>query len=188
MKKAEMGIGTLILFIAMILVAAVAAGVLLSTAVGLQNKALLTGKRTKDSVATQLEVSLIYGEDGSDSNVEKFYTQMQLAPGSMPIKYSEMSIIMSTYNDSSEMEFNSTADCDTNFPPVGQFAVQELLSDGNANYLSRGEVVKFCFQYKRSVGEDEEVVMQFIPNTGNPVIMNFVTPSIMNQQRIVLFP
>jgi flagellin FlaB len=64
-RKAEMGIGTLIIFIAMILVAAIAAGVLIQTATSLQNKALLAGTRTKGQVSTAIQFLLVYAEDGS---------------------------------------------------------------------------------------------------------------------------
>ncbi len=189
-KKAEMGIGTLILFIAMILVAAVAAGVLLSTAIGLQSKALLTGKRTKDKVATELQPIIIYAKDGSDSNVEKFYMHLQLAPGSQPIKYAEMLVVMSTKNDTVEMSWNKTANCST-LPPVGQYAVEEILNDSSsstANYLARGEVAKVCFQYKRSINEDESVVLQLLPKVGNPIILDLTMPSIINKMSVVLYP
>ena len=70
----------------MILVAAIAAGVLIQTATSLQNKALLTGMRTKNEVATALSPILVYGEDGSNHYVDFLYIKMKLIPGSEPIK------------------------------------------------------------------------------------------------------
>ncbi|MEM4396337.1 MAG: archaellin/type IV pilin N-terminal domain-containing protein [Candidatus Woesearchaeota archaeon] len=186
-KKAEMGIGTLILFIAMILVAAVAAGVLISTAMGLQSKALMTGKRTKDRVSTQLMPVVISAEDGTDNNLEIFRIQVQLAPGSEPIKYSEMVVVMSTKNDTKEMLLNSSATC-SSLPPSGQYAIEEMLTMGDSNYLTRGEVAKICFNYTRSIAEDESIVLQLVPKSGSPVILDLVMPSIINQQTIVLYP
>ena len=82
-KKAEMGMGTLILFIAMILVAAVAAGVLISTTGSLQNKALATGKATTAQVGTAMEAVEVFAEDASSSNnLEDFYETIRLTSGS----------------------------------------------------------------------------------------------------------
>jgi flagellin-like protein len=102
-KRAEMGIGTLIIFIAMILVAAIAAGVLIQTATSLQNKALLTGERSKGQVSTSILTMILFGEDGGDNDVEVFCQKVKLAPGSDPIRFSDTLITFNTKNASSDM-------------------------------------------------------------------------------------
>ena len=99
-KKAEMAIGTLIIFIAMVLVAAVAAGVIIQTATALQNKALLTGERAKSQVGTSIQTILVYGEDGTDKWLESFFVKVKLSPGSDSLKFGDMLLAIDTERSS----------------------------------------------------------------------------------------
>ena len=66
--RGQVGIGTLIVFIAMVLVAAIAAGVLINTAGFLQSSAEATGQEASDSTTNRLQVVSATGEHFTSDN------------------------------------------------------------------------------------------------------------------------
>ena len=221
MKKAEMGIGTLIIFIAMILVAAIAASVLLQTASTLQNKALQTGQRSKGQVSTTISPILLFGENGSTgNNLEDFYLKAKLAPGSDPIKLSELLISFDVNNQTADLVHGGTSGVctapvrnstehlttysgrfftywtgddakGTGTAGTGNYTVKYLIENDESHqngYMQRGEVLQFCFEAPRHVGEDENIAIKLIPKVGTPTYIETATPDIITATRVIVYP
>jgi archaellin len=143
-KKADMAIGTLIIFISMIVVAAIAAGVIIQTATALQNKALLTGEKAKQQVGTGITTILIYGEDGSDKTLESFYMKVKLSPGSDPLKFKDMLLEIDTPNSSIDaiygerirnLDNNSWYSLDTYMADLNEDNVQDYIMVYNSTHM-----------------------------------------------------
>ncbi|WP_424000832.1 archaellin/type IV pilin N-terminal domain-containing protein [Haloarcula salina] len=81
--RGQVGIGTLIVFIAMVLVAAIAAGVLINTAGFLQSSAEETGQQSSDQVTNRLQVVSSVGEDiqSASSTINTVKVTVKKAPG-----------------------------------------------------------------------------------------------------------
>lgn len=188
-KKAEMGIGTLILFIAMILVAAIAAGVLIQTATNLQSKALETGSRSTRQVSTAVGTVLVYGEDASDSSIDSIFQNVKLVAGSEPVKLNDSVISVDLNNASEDLTYSSTEACDASVAS-GSFAAKYLInaSEHLAGYISVGDVVQLCYALPNPVGEDQNLRITFIPKVGSVMTIRAVTPEVMTTKRVFLYP
>jgi archaellin len=91
------GIGTLIVFIAMVLVAAIAAGVLINTAGLLQAQAQSTGEETTSQVSDRVAVGEAVGFDTNGSaRIDTINVSMRLAAGADPINLSKASYTIET--------------------------------------------------------------------------------------------
>jgi len=193
-KRAEAGIGTLILFIAMILVAAVAAGVLIQTASSLQSKALSTGSKAKTQVSTAGVINSVFAENGNDSSIDHFFVEMKLAPGSDGIKLSDALLELILTDDAKSMSYNAeVAECTqaaaTSAGDAG-YNVEYVINGSNhrTGYLQQGDVVKLCFNSTRAVTEDEEFRISFTPKTGSISQITATTPEVMTTVKAYLFP
>ncbi|SNQ58891.1 archaellin/type IV pilin N-terminal domain-containing protein [Candidatus Methanoperedens nitratireducens] len=109
-NQADVGIGTLIVFIAMILVAAVAAAVLIQTSGVLQQKAQQTGKEATAEVASNLKVTSLIGQtDATHSYVQKLNITVELAAGGTSIDFSK--VVIKYINETTSTTLNlNTAD------------------------------------------------------------------------------
>jgi flagellin FlaB len=90
--RAQVGIGTLIVFIAMVLVAAIAAGVLINTAGFLQTQAEDTGTSSTEQVADNLNVITEVGNVSDADKINELRIGVQPAAGSNDINLAKLTL------------------------------------------------------------------------------------------------
>jgi len=84
--EGAIGIGTLIVFIAMVLVAAIAAAVLIDTAGNLQSRAKRTGEDAVDDVSGGIQVLTVEGQyDDATGEIDAFRVYLVLYSGTEPV-------------------------------------------------------------------------------------------------------
>lgn len=91
--RGQVGIGTLIVFIAMVLVAAIAAGVLINTAGFLQTQAEATGEDSTDLVSERIDVTSEVGIVAADeTSLEEIRLTVSGAPGADDIDLADTTL------------------------------------------------------------------------------------------------
>ena len=129
-KKGIMGIGTLIIFIATILVAAVAAGVIISTSGVLQQSALLTADQSQNRLVNGVQITHIFMEgDLNEHTANNIEILARPEPASGPINFKTTSLSFFTttaaysaslsHPDMIEAEFTPSVDIDTSYLAFG---------------------------------------------------------------------
>jgi flagellin FlaB len=191
-KKGAQGIGTLIIFIAMILVAAVAAGVLIQTASSLQSKSLDVGRQTQERLTTDIEVIQVYASDASDGAIDNGTDTvtfvLRLGSGSTAIKLTDLLLRFDAPEGSQSLVYlNSTIIGDTVNYGV-DFKIQG--SNHKAGYLNSGDLAEIMFVYNVSnpIVEGETATLRLISKNGAVKPVQITTPSAMTEKIVYLYP
>lgn len=189
-KKGAQGIGTLIIFIAMILVAAVAAGVLIQTASSLQSKSLDVGRQSQEKITTDIEVVQVYAYNTSDGKINGSGTDtvkmvVRLGSGSSPVNLNDLIIKMDTTSGSQTTQFSTGA------ADQGNYNVTYISNSGTAvadGYLSTGDLAEITFTNTNDIGEGETATIRLLTKNGAVKPVDLTTPSAMTQVTTYLYP
>jgi archaeal flagellin FlaB len=194
-QKGMMGIGALIIFIAIILIAAVAASVLITTGGSLQQKALITGSQTEESIASGIEAMTVVGSDASSNSstphaVTDFKIMVRLQSGSQGINLNNTIITVDTETESRSMTYGNNLSADTPVATTVTYAIYYVQKGANnePGYLNRGDVGKILFHLSPEIGENQLVRIKMIPRVGTYTQIEFYTPDSMTQQSVALWP
>jgi flagellin FlaB len=204
-ESGSIGIGAMIVFIAMVLVAGIAASVLIQTSTTLESQAMATGAETTDEVAGGIAVFDIEGHtSGAGGVVDALAITVRPRAGSPEIDLNETIIIITegttkvllAYDFADSGHFNASVDTadgrvfGVNYSDLTneEFGIL-VLEDADtsltqyAPVINRGDKVMLivnaaaCFTTNSGIEERTEVVGFIYPEHGSPGIISFRTPA-----------
>ena len=192
---AAIGIGAMIVFIAMVLVAGIAASVLVQTSTTLEMQALKTGKQTIEEVASGIYVEGIEGSNTSGS-LTLLAVEIKPRSGSPDIDLSQTVVEISDSDIKYVLEYDSTTFTDSNqtsgniftssfYPSSGATTKFGLivLQDADDSCSSSSPIINFGDHVVVTIGNAfsgiaprTDVFGQVISEGGAPGIIGFRTP------------
>jgi flagellin FlaB len=191
-NQADVGIGTLIVFIAMILVAAVAAAVLIQTSGVLQQKAQQTGKEATSEVASNMKISSVVGTtDGSNIYTQELNITLELAAGGSSIDFSK--VVIKYINESSTKVLNLQTDASAGATGSLFNYTEVRTGSGNPNSVLQSGDLAIVTLDLDAMGQDlyprKKGTIQIIPESGTMVIKDVVAPATFGDStQVQLFP
>ena len=196
-SEGSIGIGAMIVFISMVLVAGIAASVLIQTSTSLETKALATGRETTAEVSTGISVTKIIGNNTSGT-IQYLAIIVRPRAGSADIDLGETVIEISNsstknfliydtdkYVSQADIDgniFTSSAYCEgnTNFSIIVIEDADGSCSSGTSAMINAGDYVilgvntSSCFG---GLNPREDVWGKVIPEEGSPGVINFKCPA-----------
>jgi flagellin FlaB len=202
----SIGIGAMIVFIAMVLVAGIAASVLIQTSTTLESQALATGHETTAEVSSGLYVVGITGNNSSGA-IQHLAITVRTRAGSDDIDLAQTVIELSdsdtknllTYDDATCIQaawINGTIFNDSNYPSDATSFTIIVLEDADSSctsvtspVINSGDYVILGVNTNQCFGglqTREDIWGLVMPEDGSPGVIHFTCPSSFTEDVIEL--
>ncbi|MDL0134479.1 archaellin/type IV pilin N-terminal domain-containing protein [Halobacterium salinarum] len=164
-ERGQVGIGTLIVFIAMVLVAAIAAGVLINTAGYLQSKGSATGEEASAQVSNRINIVSAYGNVNSEE-VDYVNLTVRQAAGADNINLTKSTIQWIGPDKATTLTYSSNSPSS-----LGENFTTESIKGNNADVLveqsDRIKVIMYASGVSSNLGSGEEVQLTVTTQYGS---------------------
>jgi len=188
-KKADMGIGMLILFIAGILVASVAAGVVIRSTGLLQQRSLEVEESSRERLVNRLEIISI--DAICNTTTEQVFGLeflTRLGAGSYALDMNEIGFTFqsdtgSAYANYFDDDVVSACSFDTLIGGT-EFCFTYVFGDTD-NVLKDGELIKSVYKFNETLylNASEDFVVSFVPTRGAITDLYIRAPKVINKYR-----
>jgi flagellin FlaB len=202
-KNASIGIGSMVIFIAMVLVAGIAASVIIQTMNSMEQQAMKAGQETTEEVSTGISVFDIKGYVPDGGNIDNMTITVRPRSGSADIDLGQVFIelantdykVIMTYDTVGSNNWNDSGtgvydifgvDC---FPVAANRFGILVLEDADGSciettpVINRGDKVLLCIDTTQSfsatggINGRTDIWGIVCPEQGSPGVISFITPS-----------
>ncbi len=183
-ERGQVGIGTLIIFIAMVLVAAVAAGVLINTAGLLESTASDTGADSQAQVSNQIDVVTAVGETDSNGDVDTLNFTVKKSAGSDNLDLNDTTIEYQSDNARQTLAHSDSGASGT------AFGTEVLKGDTNDVLDNTSERIKITIDLSSSglssvLPEGGDATVRFVDQSGATTIYGVNVPDTISGEKFV---
>lgn len=182
-KRAEMGVGTMIIFIAMVLVAAVAASVLISTANTVREQAQSTGDQAINNVASGFIVQDVIGQVNKTNYqyIDNVTIYVRLAAGSPQINMNNVMISLLSDTTNLYQSMSTSISDETYIAEVEKSISGNTWDDGSmttSHVVGQGDLIKITVSNAGGalgIGFNQLGVIKIMPAYGQLSLITFTT-------------
>jgi flagellin FlaA/flagellin FlaB len=186
--RGQVGIGTLIVFIAMVLVAAIAAGVLINTAGFLQTKSEQTGEESSAQVSNRVQVVSGFGNVANEE-VDEINLTVMRGSGSDDINLSAATIEWIGPEQAKTLTYGANLS-DGEEPGSGEFGVGQIKDGDNSSPVLNTQNDRFTImmdadKISEPLGEGESVKLKLTTQYGAVTLYRANIPQSLSQESAV---